>query len=186
MMGPIHKLSLLVMLLTLHSVPEALADTKNIAELSKSLMQAKTNEEKCRLHMFRARNYNNIGNIEKAEEDYDSALQYDHKGWIHLERAKFYLQCGDHEQAGKEAVAAQEETPTLSYQTQKILSHVNQIQKKAEIEENEPKVILLTKRWNVTKRKVSRQSSNRNIRAEYAARNKERAKRNSSKKRGKS
>ncbi len=167
-MGLFHKILALITLLSLFSIPVAFADTNVIAELSKSLMQAKTNEEKCRLHMFRARNYNNLGNIEKAEEDYNAALQYDHKGWIHLERARFYLKCGNHEQARKEATAAEQETPTLKSQAQQILAHAKQVQKKEKIE-TDPEVILLTKRWKVTSRKVTKRASSRNIRAEYAA-----------------
>ncbi len=169
----IHTILAISVLLFLTPSPSALADMRAIAELTKSLQQAKTDEEKGRLHMFRARNYDNLGNIEKAAEDYDAALQYDHKGWIHLERARFQLKCGNHEQARREAIAAEKETPTLKYQTQQILAHAKKMHKEEKIE-TDPEVILLTKRWRVTSRKVTKRASNRNIRAEYAAKSKAR------------
>ena len=172
-MALFHKILAISMLLSLLSIPSALADTRAIAELTQLLQQAKTNEEKGRLHLFRARNYNNLGNIEKAAEDYDAALRYDDKGWIHLERAKFQLQCGNHEQARKDAIAAERETPTLRYQAQQILAHAKEMHKEEKIE-TDPQVILLTKKWKATSRKVTKRASNRNIRAEYAAKSKAR------------
>ena len=165
--------SVLLMVLSLFLTPASFADNKIIAELTESLRHAKTDKERCKLHMFRARNHNNLGNFELAEDDFDAALQYDHKGWIHLERARFYLKYGDHKQAKKEAVAAQKETPTLEYQTQAILAQVTAIEKKEKIENN-PDEILLTRRWNVSYKTRKVNSKSKSVREAYYAKNKQR------------
>jgi len=145
-----------------------------IKELTLSIASARSAEEKSKLHMYRARNYKNIGNTEKAEEDYIAALEFDHKGWIHLERGRFYLGIGDYSQAKKDAIAAQKETPTLKQQSDKIIA----IAEKHDIEipDEEPyQEILLTQKWEARQRQLPKQVSQQNIRKSYAARNKAKA-----------
>lgn len=152
----------------------ACAENGVIEELTLSIARAQSDEEKSKLHIYRARNYKNIGNTEKAEEDYVAALEFDHKGWIHLERGRFYLGIGDYSQAKKDALAAQKETPTLKSQSDKIIAIAEKHDKK--IVEDEPyQEILLTQRWEVNKRQQPRQVSQHNIRKSYAARNKAKA-----------
>lgn len=159
--GIICLLQAILLLCVFPALPQAKSTV--VEELTKSIANASTEQEKSRLYMYRARNFKNEGLFDKAEQDYDAALQYDHKGWIHLERAEFYLKRGNHEQAIKEAVAAEKETPTLKSQSQRILS-VAKVAAKEERQTEKPAVILLTRKWNVTYTKSPAQTSRSNIR----------------------
>ncbi len=155
----------------------SVANQETIDLLTMEIAQAKTDADKSRLHMYRARNYKLIGNLDLAEKDYDTALTFDHKGWIHLERARFFLEFGNNEQARKEAIAAQKETPTLKAESQKILN----IAKEKVIKEQEklhPKEILLTKKWDVqySRTPPPRSTGKSSVRKAYAQKNKQRAK----------
>ena len=156
---------------------EAFADQNMIEQLTRDIAVAQGDNEKSKLHIYRARNYKNMGEIALAEKDYDAALIYDHKGWIHLERGRFYLTIGDNEQARKEAIAAQKETPTLKSQAQVIIKHAKKKIKKQEEADN-PKEIYLTKRWEVTnqRRVTSSSPKSTSVRKAYYAKNKQRAK----------
>ncbi len=118
-----------------------------------------------------------MGNLANAERDYDTALTYDHKGWIHLERARFFLQCGNNKQARKEAIAAAKETPTLKVESQKILN-IAKVKVIEEKEKQHPKEILLTKKWDVqyTKTPPPRSTGKSSVRLAYSKKNKQRAK----------
>ena len=164
-----------ILCLTLPTISAADQDTIDLLTLE--IAQAKTDADKSRLHMYRARNYKLIGNLDLAEKDYDTALTFDHKGWIHLERARFFLEFGNNEQARKEAIAAQKETPTLKAESQKILS----IAKEKVVKEQErqhPKEILLTKKWDVhyVRTPPPRSSGKSSVRQAYAQKNKQRVK----------
>lgn len=152
-----------------------LAEAAIIEQLTQDILQADSDADKSRLHMYRARNYKNMGSMDMAEEDYDAALAYDHKGWIHLERGKFYIGLGAYKQAKREAKAALKETPTLKGRARKIIAHAESKLKKAGRIDN-PKEILLTKRWEATYTRIAPSSSGKpTIREAYAARNKSRA-----------
>lgn len=157
-------------------------DAKIIAQLTRQISETTNEVEKSRLHIYRARNYSNLGDIGKAEKDYDAALAFDHKGWIHLERGKFYISNGDYEQAKKEAEAARKETPTLKVQADKLIVIADKKMKKDVLpqEQGQPKEILLTKRWTISstvKKHVARSGNlpRSSVRKAYAKRNKKRA-----------
>jgi tetratricopeptide (TPR) repeat protein len=174
----ILKNTAILCLLFLVTFPSpGLAEPDIIKELTQSIAKAKTEDEKSRLYMFRARNYRNIGNMDMAEKDYDAALHYDHKGWIHLERGRFYMEMGDYLQAGKEAIAAQEETPTLQAESEKLMVIAVKKLEKEKQENTPPKEILLTQRWESRSGRVpqTHSSDNSSVRRAYAARNKTRA-----------
>ncbi len=148
-------------------------DSDVIVGLTKKIAKSKSEAEKSRLYMYRARNYNNIGEYEKARDDYDDGLTYNHQGWIHLERGRFFMAQKNYEQAIREAVAAEKETPTLKKESQKIISQASKAFKKKLQSEN-PQEILLTTVWQTktvgsTKRQASKKSG---VRAAYAAKNK--------------
>ncbi len=92
-----------------------------IEDLEVQLKEATTDEEKSRLHMFKARNYIRGGDYERALTNYDQALRLNHKGWIHLERANFFLVNKKYSLAESEAIAAKEETKTLASQADPII-----------------------------------------------------------------
>lgn len=109
--------------------------------------------------------------------DYDAALQYNHQGWIHLERGRFFIERGNLVQATREALAAEKETPTLKPQARKIISIARKLYKKEQAEVVGSKEILLTKKWKATKKQeYNRNLKGHNVRAAYAARNKMRSK----------
>jgi len=149
------------------------ADSAVIEQLTSEIALAKNPAEKSRLHMFRARNYSNIGNMEMAESDYDAALKYDHKGWIHLERSRFYLAQKEFKQVVREATAARQETPTLKSSAEKLIVRAQKELKKKRREQS-PREILLTKRWEVKYRRTPPSSAGKNARKFYAARSKQR------------
>lgn len=173
---------IIISLITLLVLPVLSAANQNtIEQLTREIAAERSEQQKSRLLLFRARNHNRLGNIQLAEEDYDAALAYDHKGWIHLERSRFFIAHGNYIQAKKEAVAAQKETPTLKGESQKLVAIAEKkIKKERKLEKmaNDPEVILLTKRWEVRSSPASPTNSaaRDNVRQSYAKRNKERAK----------
>lgn len=89
--------------------------------LDQDIKQSQSSQHKSQLHIYRARQYSKIKELDKALEDYNDALELDHKGWIHLERSKFLLAIGKYELAYEDAEAAKEEVPTLGHEADKIM-----------------------------------------------------------------
>jgi len=160
--------------LSLLIVNRVQADSAVIEQLTREIAVTQNPAEKSRLHMFRARNYHNTGSLERAENDYDAALEYDHKGWIHLERSRFYLARNEFKQVVREATAAWKETPTLKSSAEKLIARAHKELKKKRRERN-PREILLTRRWEVKYRRTPPSSAGKNVRKSYAARSKQRA-----------
>ena len=95
----------------------------NIIEmLNYDIKQTKTAKEKSVLLIYRARQYSKIKELDKALEDYNNALELDHKGWIHLERSHFLMNIGKYELAYKDAEAAKDEVPTLASEADTIMA----------------------------------------------------------------
>jgi len=89
--------------------------------ISRDIEQTRDAKKKSMLHIFRARQYTKIKKLEMALEDYNEALELDHKGWIHLERSQFLLVTGNYELAYEDANAAKEEVPTLAPAADKVI-----------------------------------------------------------------
>ena len=123
------------------------ADSSMIDKLSEKIAVADSEVEKSRLYLYRARNFVNIGAFDKAKADYDAALTYNHQGWIHLERGKFFLARKNFKQARLEASAAKKETPTLAKEAQRIIQLIPKTApRKKQQYSNE--TIYLTKQWD--------------------------------------
>lgn len=155
-----------------HSSVGAVGEVEIIEDLTKQIEQATSDEEKSRLYIYRARHFSELKNDIQAELDYDAALEYDHKGWIHLERGKFFLSRGNAVQAAREAVVAQLETPTLKSESLKIVDEARKIYKKTQQDEGPFREILLTKVWRVKGKSVEGQNSKGSVRGKYFALNK--------------
>ncbi len=103
--------------------------------LNQDIKQTQIAKEKSTLLIYRARQYSKIKAWEKALEDYNDALELNHKGWIHLERSHFLMNVGRFDLAYKDAEAAKEEVPTLTGEADKIMeAAVAEIRKKYEAE----------------------------------------------------
>ncbi len=89
--------------------------------LDQDIKQSQSSQQKSQLHIYRARQYSKMKEWDKALEDYNAALELDHKGWIHLERSKFLLAIGKYELAYEDAEAAKEEVPTLGREADRIM-----------------------------------------------------------------
>lgn len=127
------KLPFFLFLLLLPSTSQAGEAEKLIAMLGQEITQSENGEEKSMLHIYRARQYFRLNDWEKAEEDYNRALELNHKGWIHLERGHFFMARKKYSLAYEEARAAKEEVPTLSLEADQILEKAGlEIQKKYE------------------------------------------------------
>lgn len=109
------------------------------------LARATSPVEKSNLNMYKARNYAKLGEYEKALECYDKALKLNHKGWIHLERARFFFTHKEYDLAESEALTAQEETPTLKYQAAPIIKKARKKLESIYLAENPPTIIFDTK-----------------------------------------
>ncbi len=156
----------------------AVADESEvIAGLTRKIAKTQSEKEKSKLYMYRARNYNNIGEYEKARDDYDDALAYDHKGWIHLERGRFFLAQKNYEQTIKEAVAAEKETATLKKESQILITRAKKSIKKKQQITHAPQIFLTTT-WDT--KPTRRTQRKRNVRKAYAAKNKASASRSRS------
>ncbi|MCF8055124.1 MAG: tetratricopeptide repeat protein [Desulfocapsa sp.] len=109
------------LLLLLPSALQAEEPQEFIEMLNQDLTLSKTDAEKSTLHIYRARQYFKIKEWEKAEEDYNKALELNHKGWIHLERSHFFMTRREYALAYEDARAAKIEVPTLSHEADKII-----------------------------------------------------------------
>jgi len=104
------------------SIGQAANNAQNIIKmLNQDIKRTKTPQEKSDLLIYRARQYSKIKEWEKALEDYNDALELNHKGWIHLERSHFLMKVGKYELAYEDAEAAKEEVPTLTLEADKIM-----------------------------------------------------------------
>jgi len=122
--------------LLLPSIGVAGNTAHNIIEmLNYDIKQTKTAKEKSVLLIYRARQYSKIKELDKALEDYNNALELDHKGWIHLERSHFLMNIGKYELAYKDAEAAKDEVPTLASEADTIMATaLEEIRKEYEAE----------------------------------------------------
>jgi len=116
---------------------------QNIIEmLNCDIEQTQTNKEKSCLLIYRARQYCKIKEWNKALEDYNNALELDHKGWIHLERSHFLMNTGKYELAYQDAEAAKDEVPTLASEADTIMAAAL-VEIRKEYEAENPVTILM-------------------------------------------
>jgi tetratricopeptide (TPR) repeat protein len=107
----------------------------SIEMLNHDIKRTQPPKEKGTLLIYRARQYSKIKEWEKALEDYNDALELNHKGWIHLERSHFLMIVGRFDLAYEDAEAAKKEVPTLALEADKIMdAAVEEIRKKYEAE----------------------------------------------------
>lgn len=92
-----------------------------IQMISTDIKNTEEKQKKSTLHIYRARQYAKIKKWEDALDDYSTALELDHKGWIHLERSQFLLGMEKYELAYEDANAAKEEVPTLAAEADKVI-----------------------------------------------------------------
>ncbi len=116
-----------------------------IDTLNEQLENTTSPVERGNLFMYKARNYANAGEYNKAHENYNNAIRLNHKGWIHLERARFFLLNKKFSLAEQEATAAKDETSTLSNQADPIIRRAQQELEKIYLAEHPPEIILDTK-----------------------------------------
>ena len=136
--------SLLVTLLFVFTA-QAGNNQQIIKQISQDLEQTTDAQVKSTLHIYRARQYTKIKEWGLAFEDYNDALELDHKGWIHLERSHFLLARGKYELAYEDANAAKEEVPSLAKEADKVIEvAVAEVRKKYEAE-NPPTILINTK-----------------------------------------
>ncbi|MBU1234073.1 MAG: tetratricopeptide repeat protein [Proteobacteria bacterium] len=140
------KYILLPLLFILLTSSIGLAENNNsiIMQLGHEIEQSQDPVAKSTFHMYRARQYTQTQQWEKALEDYNQALELNHKGWVHLERSSFLMAMGKYDQAYEDAIAAKKEVPTLSHEADKLIEAAGaEIQKKYEAE-NPPTFIMDT------------------------------------------
>lgn len=106
-----------------------------IEMISQDIKQTKDPQGKSTLHIYRGRQYAKIKKYDEALDDYSTALELDHKGWIHLERSQFLLGMEKYELAYEDAKAAKREVPTLTAEADKVIDEaVAEIRKQYEAE----------------------------------------------------
>lgn len=91
--------------------------------------------KKAKLYVYRARYHVKNKQLDQAVDDYNLAIELDHKSWIHLERAKLHLALKNFDLAKEDASAAKEENPNLCMQADPLIekaSHYLQITNKLE------------------------------------------------------
>ena len=133
----IYSSLVLPLLITLFSFSIGLAGNSQmlIEQISHDLKQTSNSQTKSTLHIYRARQYTKMMKWEMALEDYNDAMELNHKGWIHLERSHLLMLMGEHELAYEDANAAKEEAPTLSSEADKVIEKsAAEVRKKYEAE----------------------------------------------------
>lgn len=138
-----NYLTPLVLIILLSATFCTASENENIIEqLTQQISQTDSPLAKSRLYTYRARQSAQAGEWEKAVEDYNQALAFNHQGWIHLERSRFLMKLQKYEMALEDAKAAAEETPTLSYEADKIIQLAQKKIKKQHELDNPPTIIL--------------------------------------------
>ncbi len=120
---------------------QAFANSTSIKELDILLAQAKTVEQQANIYLYKARYFANDGEYQKALINSNIALQRNHRGWIHLERSRFFIAHKKYKQAEAEASAAVSETATLHQQADPIIREARREIDKAYLEKNPPTII---------------------------------------------
>lgn len=131
----ILKSSLFSLLLILFTSSALLAGNNQaiIQQLGLEIKAAPDAVSRSTFHIYRARQYTQVKEWEKALEDYNQALELNHQGWIHLERSAFLMAMGKYELAYEDAKAAKKEVPTLAQEADKVIEKsVAEIRKKYE------------------------------------------------------
>jgi len=136
--------SLLILFLLIFTASHGLAKDNRliIEQLGHDIQQAQDPLTKSRLHLYRARHHANATEWKKAMDDYNNALELNHKGWIHLERGRFLMATGKYKLAYEEAMATKEEMPTLSYEADKIIQKATAKLEEQQKIDNPPTIIL--------------------------------------------
>lgn len=130
-----------------------------IQMISQDIKQMKDAKEKSTLHIYRARQYAKLKRYEEALDDYSTALELNHKGWIHLERSQFLLRMEKYDLAYEDARAAKKEVPTLALEADKVIDEAVAVIRKQYEAENPETIILDTKvdRYRKTRFDVMRE-----------------------------
>lgn len=113
-----------------------------IQMIDQDIKQTRDAKEKSTLHIYRARQYAKIDKYDEALDDYSTALELNHKGWIHLERSQFLLGMKQYELAYEDAKAAKEEVPTLTAEADKVIDEAVAVIRK-QYEAKNPETIIM-------------------------------------------
>ena len=116
-----------------------------IEMISNDIQQTREKQKRSTLHIYRARQYAKIKKYDQALDDYSTALELDHKGWIHLERSQFLLAMEKYELAYEDANAAKEEVPTLAAEADVVIDKAVAVIRKR-YEEANPETIVMNTR----------------------------------------
>lgn len=116
-----------------------------IEMIGSDIVKTRDNQKRSTLHIYRARQYAKIEKWDEALDDYSSALELDHKGWIHLERSQFLLRMKKYDQAREDAMAAKKEVPTLTAEADKVIERAEAVLRREYEVENPPTIIMNSK-----------------------------------------
>ncbi len=116
-----------------------------IQMISEDIKRTENKQKKSTLHIYRARQYSKIKKYDEALDDYSTALELDHKGWIHLERSQFLLGMKKYELAYEDANAAKDEVPTLATEADKVIDKAVAVIRKQYEAENPETIIMNTR-----------------------------------------
>ncbi len=130
-----------------------------IQMISEDIKKTEKKQKKSTLHIYRARQYSKIKKYDEALDDYSTALELDHKGWIHLERSQFLLGMKKYELAYEDANAAKGEVPTLAAEADKVIDKAVAVIRKQYEAENPETIIMNTRvdRYRKTRFDVMRE-----------------------------
>ncbi len=130
-----------------------------IQMISEDIKNTEEQQKKSTLHIYRARQYAKIKKWDEALDDYSTALELDHKGWIHLERSQFLLGMGKYELAYEDANAAKDEVPTLTAEADKVIEEAVAVIRKRYEEANPETIVMNTRvdRYRKTRFDVMRE-----------------------------
>lgn len=130
-----------------------------IRMISEDIKHTEEKQKKSTLHIYRARQYAKIKKWDEALDDYSTALELDHKGWIHLERSQFLLGVEKYELAYEDANAARDEVPTLAAEADKVIEQAVAVIRKRYEEANPETIIMNTRvdRYRKTRFDVMRE-----------------------------
>ena len=130
-----------------------------IQMISEDIKHTEEKQKKSTLHIYRGRQYAKIKKWDEALNDYSTALELDHKGWIHLERSQFLLGMKKYELAYEDANAAKDEVPTLAAEADKVIEEAVAVIRKRYEEANPETIIMNTQvdRYRKTRFDVMRE-----------------------------
>jgi tetratricopeptide (TPR) repeat protein len=144
----VTRLLILALLLGLFAVPRLIASSPDsqamLTMINGQLESTHDPKGKAKLYCYRARNYAKSGDLDKAKDDYLTALNSSYEGWILQELGLFMYTTGQYEKAYNVSVKVLKDFPYLKNEASKLKMQSKNKWDEEYLENNPPTITLDT------------------------------------------